>query len=32
MRASAPATKPKSKPVSSVTAKTGTDDGEWEEF
>jgi len=32
MRASAPATKPKSKPVSSITAKTGTDDGEWEEF
>ena len=32
MRASAPATKSASKPVSSVTAKTGTDDGEWEEF
>jgi methyl-accepting chemotaxis protein len=36
MRASAPATKsatkPSSKPVSSFTAKTGTDDGEWEEF
>jgi len=36
MRASAPANKPASKPSSksaaNVTAKTGTDDGEWEEF
>jgi methyl-accepting chemotaxis protein len=32
MRVAAPATKSASKPVSSVTAKTGTDDSEWEEF
>ncbi len=32
MRASTPVAKPASKPAARIIAKTGTDDGEWEEF